>query len=230
MPAADALVTVIVVDKQPIFRAGVKHALGTADPPLQVIGEAADGGDVLRLVEELAPQVVLLNADVEGLHGLEAIRAIRRTGRTTSVIVISVDDDEEQLFSAITFGAAAYLRTSIGIVALCAVIRAVADGQYPINDSVLAKPDVAARVLAAFRSLANHADTPAASWYVPLSARELQVLSSVARGNTNRYVAHVLGISDQTVKNHITSIMRKLAVNDRTQAVVHALHHGWITA
>ena len=106
-------------------------------------------------------------------------------------------------------------------------IERVAQGEYLINDSVLAKPVLASRVLKSFRDLAT-GDQEVEPLFIPLSAREVEVLDYIAKGNSNKEIARALSISDQTVKNHITSIMRKLAVNDRTQAVVYALRQGWI--
>jgi DNA-binding NarL/FixJ family response regulator len=95
---------------------------------------------------------------------------------------------------------------------------------------VLSKPVVASRVLKSFRDLADEVDQEVEPLFIPLSVREVEVLDYIAKGNSNKEIARAMGISDQTVKNHITSIMRKLAVNDRTQAVVYALRHGWIKA
>jgi DNA-binding NarL/FixJ family response regulator len=179
-------------------------------------------------VEELAPTVVLLNAEVEGLDGLEAIRELKRRGSNISVVVMTNRDDEEKLFYAIKYGAAAYVLKTIGIEEMCRVLRRVAAGEYLINDSVLAKPVLASKVLKSFRDLAEEVDHEAEPLYIPLSSREVQVLDYIAKGNSNKEIARAMSISDQTVKNHITSIMRKLAVNDRTQAVVYAMRQGWI--
>jgi DNA-binding NarL/FixJ family response regulator len=220
--------TILVIDDQPLFRAGLRHALGAEDRGLEIVGEAANGGDGLRLVEELAPAIVLLNAEVEGLNGLEAIRELKRKVSNISVVVMTSRDDEEKLFYAIKYGAAAYVLKSIEVGELCRVIRRVAAGEYLINDSVLAKPVLASKVLKSFRDLAEEVDHDAEPLYIPLSSREVQVLDYIAKGNSNKEIARAMSISDQTVKNHITSIMRKLAVNDRTQAVVYALRQGWI--
>jgi len=222
------LLAILVIDDQPLFRAGLRHALSAADPTLQIVGEAANGRDGLQLVEELAPAVVLLNAEVEGLDGLEAIRELKRRVSNISVVVMTTRDDEEKLFYAIKYGAAAYILKSIEIPELCRVIRRVAVGEYLINDSVLAKPVLASKVLKSFRDLAEEVDHDAEPLYIPLSSREVQVLDFIAKGNSNKEIARAMNISDQTVRNHITSIMRKLAVNDRTQAVVYALRQGWI--
>jgi DNA-binding NarL/FixJ family response regulator len=222
------MISVLVIDDQPLFRAGLRHALQVEDPRLEIVGEAPNGQEGLRLVEELAPAVVLLNAEVEGLNGLEAIRELKRRGSNISIVVMTTRDDEEKLFYAIKYGAAAYILKTIAAQELARVIHRVASGEYLINDSVLAKPVLASKVLKSFRDLAEEVDQEAEPLYIPLSGREVQVLDYIAKGNSNKEIARAMSISDQTVKNHITSIMRKLAVNDRTQAVVYAMRQGWI--
>jgi DNA-binding NarL/FixJ family response regulator len=222
------VLAVLVIDDQPLFRAGLRLTLSAADPGLEIVGEATNGQDGLRLVEELAPAVVLLNAEVAGLDGLDAIRELKRKVSNISVVVMTTHDDEEKLFYAIKYGAAAYILKTIEIEELARVIRRVSAGEYLINDSVLAKPVLASKVLKSFRDLAEEVDHEAEPLYIPLSNREVQVLDYIAKGNSNKEIAKAMNISDQTVKNHITSIMRKLAVNDRTQAVVYAMRQGWI--
>jgi DNA-binding NarL/FixJ family response regulator len=208
--------TVLVIDDQPLFRQGVRSTLEQHAGEFEVVGEASDGEEGLQIAASREPSVVILNAEVEGLDGLEAIRTSR--------------EDEEKLFYAIKYGAAAYLLKSMEPEELVRVTRQVAEGQYLINDSVLSKPVVASRVLKSFRDLADEVDQEVEPLFIPLSVREVEVLDYIAKGNSNKEIARAMSISDQTVKNHITSIMRKLAVNDRTQAVVYALRHGWIKA
>ncbi len=222
--------SLVIVDDQPIFRAGVRSALRSTDDSIEVVGEAQDGQEALRLVEELAPAVLLLNVEVDGLNGLQAIRDMRRASPNVAVVFMTSQLDDEQLFYGIKYGAAAYVPKSIDIQELCVILHRVAHGDYLINDTVLAKPVLASQLLNAFRSLAEDHEPADPALYRPLSVREIEVLEYIARGNSNKAVAAALHISDQTVKNHVTSIMRKLAVNDRTQAVVYALHQGWIRA
>ena len=140
---------------------------------------------------------------------------------------MTTHEDDEQLFHAIRVGAAAYATKDIESEDLVDLIRRVARGEYLINDNVLSRPFVASRVLDQFRELSS-IDTVAENVFSPLTPREIEILDHVAQGNSNKEIARILSISDQTVKNHITSILRKLAVNDRTQAVIYALKHGWI--
>ncbi len=221
-------IPILIVDDAPLFRCGVRAAVEEAPAEFTVVGEAADGTCALELAIAHEPSIVLLNAAVEGLDGFEVIRTLKRRVPGAAVIVVADREDEETLFYAITYGAAAYLLKNVDSGDLRDVMRRVARGEYLINDRVLSTPVVAARVLKSFRDLADEADQ-VEPLFIPLSPREINVLGVVAQGNSNKEVATLLGISDQTVKNHITSIMRKLAVNDRTHAVVYALRHGWIT-
>ena len=136
-------------------------------------------------------------------------------------------EDEDQLFEAIKAGAAAFILKDISPDDLVTIIRRVNAGEYLINDKVFARPSVASRVLKEFRELAVYGQE-AAPIFAPLSPREVEILDNIAKGMTNKQVAYALSISEQTVKNHMSSILRKLSVNDRTQAVVYAMKQGWI--
>jgi DNA-binding NarL/FixJ family response regulator len=221
-------ITVVIIDDQPLFRAGVMQAVTAAEVPIQIVGQAVDGHTGMRLAEDLTPSVVLLNAEVEGLNGFEAIKQIKRLDPNIRVVVMTTRDDEEKLFYAIKYGAAAYLLKTVEAQELVRVITRVAAGEYLINDSVLAKPVLASKIIKSFQDLTQVQDQEVEPLFIPLSNREVQVLDYIAKGNSNKEIARSMNISDQTVKNHITSIMRKLAVNDRTQAVVYAMRQGWI--
>ena len=138
-------------------------------------------------------------------------------------------DEDEQLFQAVKAGAVAYLTKGVGIDQLSSIIRRIHQGERPINEMVLTRPRVAEKVLRQFQdlSLMGRAMESLAS---PLTPRELEILSYVARGFINKQVAYKLSISEQTIKNHMTSVLRKLDANDRTQAVVMALQYGWISS
>jgi DNA-binding NarL/FixJ family response regulator len=219
-------VTVVIADDHPIFRQGIRGVL-EAEPDIQVVGEASEGKQAIALARALAPDVLIVDIHMDDMDGLEVTRSIKMHLPRTGIILVTAYDDEEQLFQAIKVGAAAFYLKDIRPDELLDGIRRVANGEYLINESVLTKPVVASRVLKQFRDLAM-AGQDIEPLFVPLSAREIEVLDLIARGNSNKEIARALKISDQTVKNHITSILRKLAVNDRTQAVVYALRRGWI--
>ncbi len=219
-------IRVLVVDDHPLFRQGVRFALDM-EPGIEVIGEASDGDEALRMARELAPDVVLSDVNIPGPDGIEIVRTLKNQLPHTSVILMTAYDDEDQLFEAVRVGATAYFLKDLGPEQLMDSIRRVSAGEYLINEAVLTKPLVASRVLKQFNELPSE-DEDVEPLFVPLSNREIEVLDRIAHGDSNKVIARNLGISDQTVKNHITSILRKLAVNDRTQAVVYAIRHGWI--
>ncbi len=219
-------IRILLADDHPIFLQGLRGILN-AESDFEVVAEARDGNEALDLAQSQTPDVILVDANITGKPGVEVTKAVKTQLPSTGVIILTASDDEEQLFQAIKVGAAGYFLKDVQPQLLIDSIRRVSNGEYLINESVLTKPLVASRVLQQFRDLAMSGQD-VEPLFVPLSAREIEVLEHIARGNSNKEIARNLKISDQTVKNHITSILRKLAVNDRTQAVVYALRHGWI--
>jgi len=217
---------IVIVDGHTLFRRGVRNIL-ELEGDMEVIGEAGNGREAIALVEELTPDVILMDVGLPAPNGIETTQRIKRELPHTGVVVLAANDDEDQLFEAIKAGAAAYVLKDIDPSDLIAIIRRVRSGEYLINDKVFAKPAVASRVLKEFRELAVYGND-AQPIFAPLSPREVEILDNIAQGMTNKQVAYALSISEQTVKNHMSSILRKLSVNDRTQAVVYAMRQGWI--
>ena len=224
-------IRVMIADDHPIVRRGLRGVL-EAEPDIEVVGEAADGRQAVALARSVSPDVVLLDIQMPGMTGLEVARTLKTHLPRAGVILLTAYDDEEQLFQAIKANACAFFLKDVRPEILLDGIRRAYAGEYLINESVLTRPLVASKLLKQFRDLSHFADANQVpdkdTIFVPLSAREIEVLDYIARGNSNKEIARALKISDQTVKNHITSILRKLAVNDRTQAVVYALRKGWI--
>lgn len=221
-------IKVIVVDEQPLFRVGVcatlEHMGGCT-----ILGTSTNQAEILELARTGNPDVALIDAGLSAADPLEIARQIRHLAPRVAVMILTPLEDEERLFQSIKVGAAAYYLRTITPEELTDAVRRVSQGEYLINDDVLAKPQLASRVLKSFRELVVEDEEPATrDLYSPLSSREVEILDYIARGNSNKEIAKSLKISDQTVKNHITSILKKLSVNDRTAAVVHALRHGWI--
>jgi DNA-binding NarL/FixJ family response regulator len=223
--AADRI-RILVVDDHALFRAGIANAL-SRERDLEHVGEAADGRSALEAAGMTSPSIVLMDLSLPAPGGLETTQRIRREFPATAVIVLAQDEDEESLFASIKAGAAAFVIKDISPDDLIHVIRRVSQGEFLINDKVFSKPAVASRVLKEFRELAVYGQE-AQPIFAPLSPREVEILDNIAQGMTNKQVAYALSISEQTVKNHMSSILRKLAVNDRTQAVVYAMRQGWI--
>ena len=218
---------VLIIDDHPLFRQGIRWSLEEIGD-MEVVGEAENGQEAIKLAERAMPDVVLVDINLPGLNGLEVARVIKRRDPRIAMIVLSVYEDDEQLFQAIKVGAAAYSSKDVHPNDLVAMIREVSRGKYLINDSVLAKPHVATRVLHQLRELASNDDEQTSALFAPLTSREIEILDCIARGLSNKEIANELSISGQTVKNHITSILSKLQVNDRTMAVIYAIQRGWI--
>ena len=213
---------VLIVDDHPLVRRGIRLALDT-DRDLLVVAEAADGPAALQATDQFLPDVVLLDISLPTMSGFDVARAIKRRHPQSAVIILTMHEDDGHLFAAIRSGADAFAAKGIEIDELVRLIRYVAGGEGEGGAQVFA----AARLLDELRSGARRGSTEDED-YSPLSPREIEILGFVSQGMSNKEIAGILGISDQTVKNNITSILRKLHVNDRTQAVIYALRHGWI--
>ena len=217
---------ILIVDDHALFRVGIANILGR-EPDFEIVGEADDSRSAIDRAIETSPNVILMDLSLPSPGGIETTQRIKRELPSTSIIVLAVSEDEDALFDAIKAGAAAFILKDVGPDDLVTIIRRVVSGEYLINDKVFAKPSVASRVLKEFRELAVYGQE-AAPIFAPLSPREVEILDNIAQGMTNKQVAYALSISEQTVKNHMSSILRKLSVNDRTQAVVYAMRQGWI--
>ena len=221
-------ITVLIVAREPVLRRGLAACLA-ADPALHVAGSAGTAAEGQALADEALPVVALVGTTLPDASGLAAAAELRRRHPALAVVVVAEAESDEGLFAALRAGAAAVVDRGAAEDELADLVKRAAAGGYPINEQVLARPAVAARVLEAFRLAADpDPDLGAVGAYAPLTGRELAVLEKVRDGLTNEEIGHALGISGQTVKNHLTSILRKLAVNDRTQAVMQALRQGWL--
>lgn len=219
--------SVVLVHGLALFREGLRHNILTL-PGFHIVGEASNGQQAIQLVGNVDVDLVLMEVDLPGVSGLEVSRVIKRHHPHISIILLGDTMDGQNIVKAIRAGVSAFTLSTTSWQYLSNTILSVCDGHYPINELVLSYSDVATQVLAEFRQLAMEEETQ--HIYSPLSRRELQILELVATNCTNKEIAQSLDISNQTVKNHVSSILRKLAVNDRTQAVVFALRQGWITA
>jgi two-component system response regulator DegU len=220
-------VTLLIIDKQSFFRVGVRQAL--SERPDFTLLDCSPGEDVLGLIEANAISVVLLDIDFPSLSGLELCRKIVRNYPSTKVIILTPKPNDEELFEVIKTGAVAYLDKNTSPQELISMVEQAHRGEYPINDSLTARPRVAEQVLKQFQtivSMGRGMEVVAA----PLTSRETQILSYIAEGNSNKQIARILEISEQTIKNHVSAILRKLNANDRAHAVVLAIRHGWISA
>ena len=215
---------VLVVDDEENIRLVLRTLLKKNDYQVEV-AESAEAA--LEKLERFDPDFVLADVRMTGMTGIELCTELKARSSLATVILMSAYGSVDLAIEAIKAGAAAFLLKDIGPEDLVTIIRRVNNGEYLINDKVFARPSVANRVLKEFRELAVYGQE-AAPIFAPLSPREVEILDNIAKGMTNKQVAYALSISEQTVKNHMSSILRKLSVNDRTQAVVYAMKQGWI--
>ena len=220
-------IKVLIVDDHPVFRQGLRDVLET-DPNLNIIGEAADGEVALEIVPEINPDVILMDINLPTMNGLQVTRKIKGQFPHIKVIMITGYDDAEQVFHALRAGASAYCPKDITPEALIGIINIVRDGNYVVGEKTMTHEEVLEWVEQKIGRFAGPLISDTEEMFIPLSPREMEILEHVTRGLSNKEIAYKLGISHQTVKNHMTAILRKLRVDDRTQAAVYALRHGWV--
>ena len=211
-------IRVLLVDDQALFREGLRTLL-SIQPDLQVVGEAADGEAALRLAPTLRPAVVLMDLRMPVLGGVAATRRLHAEHPDCRVIVLTTFDDDEAVFEGLRAGAVGYLLKDTPSEKLGEAIRAAARGESFLQ------PAIAAKVVAEFVRL-TPAAAPQPALVEPLSERERDILRRVAMGASNKEIAADLFIAEGTVKNHVTNILGKLGVRDRTQAALKARELG----
>lgn len=220
-------VSVLIVDDHPLFRDGLLRALDFADD-IRVIGQSADGEEALHTARELQPDVVLLDINLPSMNGLQVARQLKTDRAGVAVVVLTGYHDSEQVLHAMRAGASAYCAKDIDSETLLAIIRDAADGLYIVNDRRMDQAEIQNWINQSVEAFSGPYAVDAEEHYVPLSPREMEILQFVVRGLSNKEIANELDISHQTVKNHMTSILKKLDVRDRTQAAVYALRRGWV--
>lgn len=223
----------LVVEHQPVVTGEVR-ALIRREPRFSVLGSVGSATEATQLVRDQPVELVLIDSALPEPGAVELARFFRLRHPRTAVVFVTRAASQVELFEAARVGARAYVRASTDPDLFVATLRRAAAGEFPIDDEVVRFPAVAARILAQFRQESSAPEPTVAPAFGPLlgklSAREVEILDLAARGNSNKLIARKLGISDQTVKNHVSAILRKLEVNDRTEAVVYALRNGWIRA
>jgi len=216
--------TLFIVDNQPLYREAIRQAL---QEDVEVVGESGFTPDIWSTVESLSPDIVLVDVGLPSLSGFGIARQIATRCPGVPVVMLTPSPDDDQLFQAIKAGAMAFVSKDISAEKLTQLLRRVGQGAYPINETLLSRPSAAKKVLQLFKNL-SMLGKDVETLMTPLSPRETEILKYIAEGNSNKRIAHALGIGEQTIKNHITSIMRKLNANDRTHAVVLAMRKGWL--
>ena len=208
-------IRILLVDDQPLFREELRTLL-SVHPDFEVVGEAANGEEAIRLVRLLLPSVVLMDLQMPVLDGVAATRRLHEEQPDCRVIVLTTFDDDEMVFDGLRAGAVGYLLKDAPSEKLAEAIRVAARGE------TFLQPSVAAKVVAEFARLTKKAVVTPTSLVDPLSERELEILRLIAQGASNREIAGTLFLAEGTVKNHVTNILGKLEVRDRTQAALKA--------
>ncbi|WP_040204209.1 response regulator transcription factor [Neobacillus jeddahensis] len=221
---------IVIIDDHQLFREGVKRIL-EFEKSFDVVAEGDDGSEALGLVQEHQPDVVIMDINMPQMNGVEATRELIEQFPNTKVIILSIHDDENYVTHALKTGARGYLLKEMDADALIEAVRVVADGGSYLH------PKVTHNLVNEYRKLASSL-VRSGGGYVPtveirrplhlLTRRECEVLQMLADGKSNRGIGEALFISEKTVKNHVSNILQKMNVNDRTQAVVVAIKNGWV--
>ena len=219
-------IQVFIGSQQFLLRQGLEHSLSSVED-IEISGAADLNGGALSTIDTLPPDVALVDIDAPSNNGLTLARKIKQRSPNIGVIVLTSNASDAQLFQALKAQAAAYLEKEVTAEQLVDTIRRVARGEHPINEGLTTRPKVAEQVLQQFQELSRRYEAEA--FISPLTARETEILDYIAQGYLNKQIAIRLGISEQTIKNHVTSILRKLNANARTDAVVVAIKQGLIS-
>lgn len=219
-------IRIVVADQQPLFRQGIRSSLSQLTD-IEICGEVGSSHELLSTINNLYPDVILLDIELLSNDGLGLARTVKQQLPSAAVIILTPQPNDDELFAAIKSRAAGYLKRDIALNELATAIRRAAQGEHPINDTLIAQPKVAEQVLQQFQDFSWGKGVE--SFVSPLTPRETEILTYMAQGYFNKQIAAKLNISEQTIKNHITSILRKLDANARTQAVVTAIKRGLIS-
>ncbi|HSG25415.1 MAG TPA: response regulator transcription factor [Anaerolineales bacterium] len=219
-------ITIIVVDDHPLFRQGVIDSF-SLEPDFEVVGQTDSGEKAYEIIKQLQPDVAVLDVNLPGLNGQQLTRQVVIEKLQTKVVLLTAYDDTEQVIHAMRVGAHAYSAKDVEPEKLIDIIRNVSLGYYYVGDQRLDQKGVGDWLQERTDLSSRPYSDPGEPFY-PLSAREMEVLECVTLGLSNKEIATKLGISHQTVKNHVTAILRKLNVEDRTQAAVYSLRRGWV--
>lgn len=226
MPDNSPNIKVVIADRQAVFRRGISSILKQCQD-ISVSGEVGSAQELFSLLGDAQPDVLLLDTDLSSEQGTVIARSVKQQYPGVAILLLTSNESDAELFEAIKARCAGYLQREVSPEVLIATIGKAAQGQHPINDTVFSQPQVAEKLLHQFQDISW--GKGAEPFISALTARETEVLSYLARGKSNREIAAALSISEQTMKNHITSILRKLNANARTEAVIIAIKRGLIT-
>ncbi|MBX3698408.1 MAG: response regulator transcription factor [Dokdonella sp.] len=211
------MISVCLVDDQTLVRQGIRSLLELSDS-IRVVAEAVDGAQAVQLIPEVAPDVVLLDMRMPGMSGLDVLNALNASGKLPPTIILTTFDDEQLVLAGLKAGARGYLLKDVSLDQLVDAVKVVADG------GSLVAPMVTQRLLSGLERMQN--DFTSLDRPDPLTERETEILRLMAGGYSNKEIANSLGVAEGTVKNHVSNILSKLGVRDRTRAVLKAFELG----
>ena len=213
------MIKVMLVDDQNLVRQGVRNLLELSED-IEVVAEAPDGAEAIRTIPEVNPDVVLLDMRMPGLSGVDVLARLNDQGQLPPTIILTTFDDDELVLAGIQNGAKGYLLKDVSLQDLVDAVKTVAGG------GTIVKPAVTERLLKGLKDL--HTDFSALDRPDPLTERETEILRLMAGGYSNKEIANSLGVAEGTVKNHVSNILSKLGVRDRTRAVLKAFELGFV--
>ncbi|OEF99757.1 DNA-binding response regulator [Vulcanibacillus modesticaldus] len=225
-------IRIILADDHQLFREGVKRIINLEED-MEVIAEFSDGTGVLNNYNGIKPDVILLDINMPHLNGVETTKKVKELYPEAKIMILSIHDDEGYVFETLRAGASGYLLKDMDAETLVEAIREISEGKAYIH------PEVTGKVINEYRRLSlkeQNEGLPekpvfiknAVDWRAILTTREIEVLQLMAEGNSNRSIGEKLFISEKTVKNHVSNILQKMDVQDRTQAVITAIKNGWV--
>lgn len=225
-------IRVVIVDDHQLFREGLKRIINLEEE-MEVIAEFSDGNGIIDNYQSIEPDVILMDINMPKVNGVEATKKVKQLYPEARIMILSIHDDEGYVFETLRAGASGYLLKDMEAETLITAIKAVADGNAYIH------PEITGKVIDEYRRLSSRENnnssglepiffTKAIDWHEVLTNREIEVLQLMAEGNSNRSIGEKLYISEKTVKNHVSNILQKMDVEDRTQAVITAVKNGWV--
>jgi DNA-binding NarL/FixJ family response regulator len=219
-------ISIVIIDDHPLFRQGVIDSL-SLEPDLFFLGQATSGEEGLEVIRTHLPDVAIVDVNLPGMNGQQVTREVVLEKLPTRIILLTAYDDHEQKVHAMKVGAAAYCVKDVLPETLARIVHEVAVGNFVIDEQTFDKFSIEKWIAPHTESALRPYSDPGEP-FQPLSKREMEVLGQLTHGLSNKEIAAGLGISHQTVKNHVTAILRKLGVEDRTQAAIYALRRGWV--
>lgn len=218
------IIRIVLVESSAVVGLGIRGVLD-GEPDMELVGEVRSADDALAIAEDRAPDVILVDVELQEPATSAATRKLAQEAPGSGIVVVGREDDDASILEAIDVGARGHVASVVKPAELVAVIRQVAEGEDPLKDEVIGRPDLIDRIMEGFRESFRRDESPPN----PLTPRELDVVQLVAQGMRNRQIAEALDIGEQTVKNHLQSVMHKLGVSSRVRAVTLAIREGWLT-